>query len=475
MWSQGLRIIEFSLTDSIRCATGDGRSCDMKKGWHMRIGNSANARQTAPDGSHAKSRDVVALFLISLVVRLIYVLGTGTSVNFIGDSPRYDLLSDRALSLSFDFEQPEFIVSPGYPIFLAVIKFVAGTHWISVMETVQAVLSAAETVLLFGIAHLLWQNRRISVLAAIGHAFYPPNLLSVPYIAQETLFEFFWVASIYWLIRSVKDGTYRSVCISALSYGLGYLTKSHILLFSPFICVYYLLNNDTILESAKKTFVFGVISVLMSVPWGVHNWRTKDAYILSSSGYGSHFLVAHNDDFYTFLFDTPPIGSPEWSRLNKWTDLHVFEEINAKRRETGMSDKEFQKMCYSYGVQWCRENPDKLFWMNVRDFVGLLRPGASKSHQPFKVWLASFLICTPVFVLACAGIVRNLISNFRLHFWILGIFLSMLVYVYQFYFQARFRAITIEQFYLIYCAFMIDFILSRMMRKDAAKAPQIDS
>lgn len=436
----------------------------------MRIGNSANVRQTAADDCQVKSRVVVALFLISLFVRLIYVAGTGTAVNFSSDWLRYDILSDRALALNFDFEQPEFIVSPGYPIFLAMMKFLGGTHWISVMETVQAVMSAAETVLLFGIAHLLWHNRRISVLAAIGHAFYPPNLLFVPQIGQETLFEFFWVASIYWLIRSVKDGTYRSVRISAVLYGLGYLTKSHILLFSPFICTYYLLNDDKIMESAKKVVVFGVISFLISVPWGVHNLRTKGAYVLSSSGYGSHFLGAHNDDFYTYLFETPPIGSAEWSRLNKWTELRVFEEINAKRRETGMSDKEFQKLCYAYGVRWCRENPDKLFRMNMRDIAGLLRPGASKSHQPFKVWLASFLICAPAFTLAYVGIARNLVSNFRLHFWILGIFLSMVVYVYQFYFQGRFRAVTIEQFYLIYCAFMVDFILSRIERNKTAAA-----
>lgn len=440
----------------------------------MRIGQSTNSIRNAPDGSHAKSRDIVAIFLISLAVRLIYVLGTGTAVNFIDDSPRYDLLSDRALALNFDFEQPEFIVSPAYPVFLALIKFMAGSHWISVMETVQAVISAAETVLLFGIANLLWNDRRISILAAIGHTFYPPNLMSVPCIAQETLFEFLWVGSVYWLIRSVKDGTFRSVCISAVLYGLGYLTKSHILLFSPFICIYYLLNNDKFLDSVKKIVVFGVISVLMSVPWGIHNLRTKGAYILSASGYGSHFLVAHNDEFYTYLFDPPPRGSPEWSRLNKWTEIPVFIEINAKRHETGMSDKDFQRMCYSYGVQWCRDNPDKLFRMNLRDIGGLLRPGASKSHQPFKIWLASFLVCAPVFVLAYLGIARNLFSDFRLHFWILGIFLAMVIYVYQFYFQGRFRVITIEQFYLIYCAFMIDFILSRMMRKDKSVAPLRD-
>lgn len=407
------------------------------------------------------------VFLISLLVRLGISLSLGSEYNYWEDAERYTKMSDRALALNFDFEGPDFIVSPGYPIFLALIKLVAGSHWLTGMEIAQSTLSALETVFLYRIATLLWNKRRISLLAALGHTFYLPNLKFMTVIGQESLFEFFWVGCIYWLIVSGRQRGYRSVILSAIFFGLGYLTKSHILLFAPFVCVHYLLNSDSVVDAAKKVAVFGAVSFAMSIPWGVHNWRTKDAYILSSSGYGSHFLWGHTDELYKFQIETPPYRSPEWLWLAGGQNHAAFQEINKIRRETGMSDKEFQKMCYEYGLKWCRENPDKRLRLIKRDIVRLFEPGVSKPHYSFRFWLGCLLFCGPIFLMAYAGIARNLLTDFRLHFWILGIFLMMLLYSVLFFFQGRFRVITIEQFYLVYCAFTADRILSWLARRKA--------
>ncbi len=407
-----------------------------------------------------KSRDVWILFLISLTVRLVFSLGTDEKINKVPDCERYMQLSDRVLESNFDFEVPEFIVSPIYPIYLAMIKLVSGRYWLSVMEISQSVLSAFETLILYGIADLLWGKRRVSFLAGLGHAFYPPNLMYVPSIGQEPLFEFFWVLCIYLLIVSGRDGKNWSVALSAFFFGLGYLTKSHILLFAPFVCVHYLINGHSIADSVKKITLFGTISFLMSVPWGFHNWRTKGAYILSSSGYGSHFLGAYNDDYYRFLFDPPPVGSDEYVRLTIWYELNVFQEILTLRRETGMSDKDFQKICYRRGLRWIRENRGKYYRIKMLDIFNVFRPGPSRSYRPFQIWLASIIVCGPIYAMAYTGILQNLSVDIRLHFWILGIILMMLAYVISFYFQGRFRTITIDPFLLIYSAFMTDSILA---------------
>lgn len=413
------------------------------------------------------SRDACVLFLFSLAVRLTLSFVTGAEFNYSPDSMRYEELSERVLAGNFDFEKPEFIVSPLYPVFLAAIKFMAGGRWIMAMEVTQSIISALETVLLYRLAMLLWNVKRVSNLAAIGHALYPLNLNYVPQIGQETLFEFLWVASIYWLIISGRSGAIGSVIISAIFFGLGYLTKSHILLYAPFVCVHYLLNSDSIWAAIRKIAVFGAISFAISIPWGIYNWQTKNAYILSSSGYGSHFLGAHHDEYYEFLTKPPVLGSDEWYRLTAWFDHDVFREVFAKRKETGMNDREFQRLCYEQGLKWCRENPDKYYWLKVSDLGRLVRPGISRPHYRFEIWLASVLICTPVFLMAYAGIAWNLRADFRQHFWILGIFLMMAFYVVSFCYQGRFRVITIEEFYLVYAAFTADRFLSWLSKRNA--------
>lgn len=431
------------------------------------------ARQAARAGVYGPGsiwRDLWGVFLVSLLVRLGLSFALGTEYNSGNDSHRYDQLSDRVLALNFDFEGIDFIVSPLYPILLALIKLAGGSHWLTVTEIAQSTLSALETVFLYLIATLLWNERRIALLAALGHTFYPPNLKYVTLIGQEPLFELLWVICIYWLLVSGRQRGYRGVILSAIFFGLGYLTKSHILLFAPFVCVHYLLNSDSVVDAAKRVAIFGAVSFAMSIPWGVHNWRTKNAYILSSSGYGSHFLGGHNDDYFQFLFDTPPLGSAEWLRLSGWQNSKVFMEIFEIRRETGMSDKEFQKLCYATGLKWCRENPDKYYRLKVTDAARLFRPGVSRKHYTFRTWLASLLVCGPMFLMAYAGIVRNLLTDFRLHFWILGIILMMLLYVVSFCFQGRFRVVTIEQFYLVYAAFTADRVLAWLSKSRAASS-----
>jgi len=413
------------------------------------------------------SRDAWIVFLISLVVRLVLAFGMGEVFDESSDTKRYVELSERVLAGSFDFEKPEFIVSPLYPVFLASIRLVAGGQWILAMELAQSFLSALETVLLYRIAMLLWNRKRVSWLAALGHAFYPLNLSYVSQVGQESLFEFLWVACIFWLIVSGRRRNYGSVIASAVFFGLGYLTKSHILLYAPFVCVHYLLNGDSISDSVRKIALFGAISFAISIPWGIYNWQTKNAYILSSSGYGSHFLGAHHDEYYDFLTKPPVLRSDEWYRAMAWWKHDVFREVFAKRTESGMSDREFQRMCYEYGLKWCRENPDKYYWLKVTDLGRLVRPGISRHHYRFEIWLASALICTPVFLMAYAGIAWNLRADFRRHFWILGIILMMAIYVVSFYYQGRFRVITIEEFYLVYAAFSADRFLSWLSKRNA--------
>jgi len=156
------------------------------------------------------------------------------------------------------------------------------------------------------------------------------------------------------------------------------------------------------------------------------------------------------------VFD-PPTDQAELIRL-RCMDFTVFQDIDKKYPQ--MTHPEFQRISLEYGLRWIKENPGKFMRLNSNNMIALFRPGVSRTHYSTKVWLLSLLICTPVFGLAYLGVFLNLRLDFRIHSWILGVFCSLLIFSLVFYNQNRFRAITIEQFYLLYFAFMVNKIIA---------------
>ena len=92
-------------------------------------------------------------------------------------------------------------------------------------------------------------------------------------------------------------------------------------------------------------------------------------------------------------------------------------------------------------------------------------PGLHKSWYSFNIWIFSLIITVPIYVLAYLGIVYNFIKNPREHFWIIFLMLSIFIFSIGFYFQGRFRTITLEPFYILYASFMLHSLLAKVIKK----------
>jgi hypothetical protein len=71
------------------------------------------------------------------------------------------------------------------------------------------------------------------------------------------------------------------------------------------------------------------------------------------------------------------------------------------------------------------------------------------------------------------GIFVALRRNFRYHFWILALVLSMVIFSVGFYVQNRFRTITLEPFYILYAAFGINWLLNHIYKGHMLATDQI--
>jgi hypothetical protein len=239
--------------------------------------------------------------------------------------------------------------------------------------------------------------------------------------------------------------------IAAVLFAITFLTKSHILLFAPFIPLYWWMNaSTTSYRKAAHLTLFVSISLASTLPFGLYNLQRHGMYVLSSTGHGGHFLTGHNEDVYRFIVDPPQLGSPEHRRIFNM-DYAVMHEI-ADTLLT-LDHKGKQDLYLAKGLEWCRANPDKLVELSLYDLYYFLLPGLNPHHYGFLNWLAMFALSFPLYLFAYAGIGLALRENFRPHSWILGLLLAMVAFSVVFYVQNRFRTITLEPYYIIYGSF----------------------
>jgi len=405
---------------------------------------------TAPEAARERRLELI-IFLVFLAVRgLFMVLTANLGLDLDRDNARYDQQSDGILQGNFDLETRFFITAPFYSFTQAFFKLVFGGYWTLAIGAVQLALCALSGVYLRRLALLLF-DQRVAWVATAVYAVFPLTLLWVGTKAQDMPFQLALIFALHALILAVRKDDLRSTATAAVLFAITFLTKSHILLFAPFIPLYWWMNaSTTSYRKAAHLTLFVSISLASTLPFGLYNLQRHGMYVLSSTGHGGHFLTGHNEDVYRFIVDPPQLGSPEHRRIFNM-DYAVMHEI-ADTLLT-LDHKGKQDLYLAKGLEWCRANPDKLVELSLYDLYYFLLPGLNPHHYGFLNWLAMFALSFPLYLFAYAGIGLALRENFRPHSWILGLLLAMVAFSVVFYVQNRFRTITLEPYYIIYGSF----------------------
>lgn len=414
----------------------------------------------------SKSQIYFLIFILFVVIRtLFYFLSGYDSFELISDSARYDALSNQMLAGNFNLNIGPFIVAPFYPYLLYIVKLLTGDFWLSTIVIIQIVISSVSGVFLYRLAMLLFNNRNVALLGALLFAFFPTTLWYTHTLSQECLFQALLIFAIYYLVNGLRLFRLRDFVLSALFFSFCFLTKSHILLFSPFILLYILNANRNVklFTRVKYGLVFTVICLLFTVPYGVYNLKVNDSYVFSSNGVSMFYFLGHNEEAYQFLANTPEYGTQEYVKLMK--EGVFYDYIENGKRHGLLSQREQSAEFIMMASEWIESNRSKNRKLMKVNFMRFFTPGVSKAHYPFNKWLVVFVLSVPIYFLAYFAIMVSLKNNFSFHFWILGLVVVMLIFSVVFYFQARFRVVTLEPFYLMYSAFAIHLIMNRIRSK----------
>ena len=411
-------------------------------------------------GNWSTARIERLIFLTCFLVRLAFiVVSAQLALDLDRDSAVYDRQSTAVVEHGdFDFQAPQFTMAPLYASYQALHKWLFGAYWKWTLGTLQLLLAAFSGVILFRLAEKLF-DRRVALVTAGIYAVFPLTLVWVSTFAQDMPFQLHLIFFLYVLVLAQERDSWAWTAFAALLFAITFLTKSHVLLFAPFVPLILWLNmRTTAARRAGHIALFTAISLASTLPYGLYQYRLHGQYVLSSTGQGGHFLWGHNEDTYRFIVDPPPLGSDEHRRILNM-DFHVVRELQDTLASVGV--KERQTIYMDAALAWCRANPGKVAKLAAYDLYYFLMPGVNPNHYSFTNWLITFLLSAPLYLLAYIGIARALRGNGRKHLFIVGLLVCMLVFSVGFYVQNRFRTITLEPYYIIYASSVLVMILDR--------------
>ena len=407
----------------------------------------------------------IHFFYLALSIRLIYfIFANITNINPTDccDWSRYDQLSSQVLNGNFNLDSGAFITAPFFPFFVSLIKYISNEHTIVIIQLIQILISSFSVFILVKSSYLIFKNKEISLTVGLLFSLYPFTFWYVIYLGQETFFQSFLILCIYYLLKFFENKKTFDLILFSLIFTLAILTKSHLLLFIPFLVIMFLIKSKNIINTFKNISLFFTILILLSAPFSINNYIHNGYHVLSTTGYGFHFLVGHNDQFYKMVTNPPGKETQEYKDI--WgMNYKVLNETKEKNKY--LNHKELDKKRLIKGIEWILEDKLKathLLFINTKNFI---QPGFNKLHHSDLKWLFSFLISLPILIFAYFGIVKNIFSDFKNHLIILSLFLTMLLFSSIFYSQNRFRVITIEPFYIVYASYSLNEIYNYLKNR----------
>lgn len=240
------------------------------------------------------SRIVAVVLLLSLVVRVVYVLATPVPA-LQGDAAGYDAASERLVRtgsfayplVAFDQQgavtgqkrlvfiesaRPNAYTMPGYTLFLSGMRLLAGGgDYLALSRMVQALLGTLSLLLLFLIAR--WAaDDRTALVALVAAALYPPFVYASGQLLTETIYTAVMLAFVAVLLRAIdKERSLLWAAAGALL-GVSVLIRPVIVLWAAVPALYVLWTRRKTPRRAflwLAAFAVGVTAVM--APWWVRN------------------------------------------------------------------------------------------------------------------------------------------------------------------------------------------------------------
>ncbi len=298
------------------------------------------------------------IFFVFFIFRYLFIKISGfDNFELQPDSYWFNNQSDEVIKGNFNLLRPLFITAPLFTYSQALIKFLFMENWIVVLEFLQISFASLAGVYFYFLSKIILGSSNRSYISTFIYCFYPLAFWYTGTFTQDMWFQGFLIIFFYYFLYSLKYRNLKHLVISALVFCLTFHTKSHILLFSPFIPLIILLrNNLNIRMKVNFIILFIFISTTSTLPYGIYNLKVNNTYVLGSSGLGGTLIQGNNDEAYLNHLKLEELSKEQIERF-RGVNYKIHEDI--KDELIGKSPKDIQKIYTKYSFNWIKNNPKK--------------------------------------------------------------------------------------------------------------------
>ncbi|MCX6026061.1 MAG: hypothetical protein NTY23_07385 [Chloroflexi bacterium] len=306
--------------------------------------------------------------LAQLPIIVLVALDTGRFY-YLGDAAKYSSLAVNILehhvfsrSVAPPFE-PDILLTPGYPAFVAAIFALSVRSEIAVV-IIQALLRGLTAWLLVRLGWRLFASRSVGLAAGWAYVFAAVPYLFVGVLSPETLFTTLLMGA---LVLFASRPAHLNLITAGLLAGLGVLTRPIGLVAMWGLPLVELCRSKLSRAVPRVAILFGVAGLVVA-PWLLRNQRLLNMPVLTSVG--SYNLLNY-------------VAASTLARAEGTTFVAAQEQVNAIYREYGdqhgppLNAAQASQVRQEVGMEILLAHPLEALTSVLVDSLNTLRPGVS--------------------------------------------------------------------------------------------------
>ena len=345
---------------------------------------------------------IVFVVVSGFVFRLVFSLTSGGLVR--GSDPDAYVAIARNLATGQGFasvaEQPTAYRPPGYPVFLAAVLRMSNMSF-AAAAVVQSVLAALIITAAAGIADLI-AGPRSALAAAVLVACDPFLVHTSGQAMTETLFTFFLMSAIFFLLRSLREPSLGRLLLAAVSLTAAGLTRPIAYALFPLVVPFAFKLKISPLRRLAATVCVLLVPAALTAPWVARNFARFGAFIPTTTHGGYTLVLGNNPHLEQAIREDELPWLP-----GKPTRDSFDREIAEVRRDS--SELEFDRRMWRAGKDFIRENPSVaagLAWEKIK-FLWRPAPWHTSVEGPIptaiRLGLGAFAVL--LYIGALAGLI----------------------------------------------------------------------
>ena len=325
-------------------------------------------------GMVKKNKEILVIcVLYGIILLAVFVFIIGGNVPPSGDD--YDIIARNLLSDSFfgiNGVDIGYLRTPGYPFFLTVVYFLGGKN--AAVVIIQILLTVINVYMFYIILIMMNIPKRLTLFGTILSLCYIHIPLTCAFnIMTETLFCFFLMLSLYFLIFYIKNGKKpQSFFAFSLSLNYALLVRPILMYFNMLVCL-ALLIAFIIKKMQLKCFVlFTLCFALVFGGWSYRNYLHSGVFVFSTVSkinaqrYYAPIITARIKNI-----NNPNIGG----FIEGATDYHeemFLQEYPEARRGGNLNEAQIALLRGKYGSQFIKNNFSQYMKANITGFFRMM-------------------------------------------------------------------------------------------------------